>query len=201
LHFGQISPLYVYLRLLELAEPVRKAFIDELVIRRELSMNFTLYNDHYDALNSLPAWAQATLHKHSQDNRPYVYALCTFEEAKTHDPYWNAAQMEMVVTGKMHGYMRMYWGKKILEWSSDPSEAYQTAVFLNNKYSLDGRDPNAFAGIAWCFGKHDRPWKERAIFGTIRYMSADGLTRKFDMQRYMGKVDQLKAILLKQAER
>ncbi|NCB32015.1 MAG: deoxyribodipyrimidine photolyase, partial [Clostridia bacterium] len=119
------------------------------------------------------------------------YTRPVLEEAKTHDCYWNAAQMEMVVSGKMNGYMRMYWGKKILEWSATPQEAYQTAVYLNNRYNLDGRDPNAFAGIAWCFGKHDRPWQEREIFGTIRYMNAAGLDRKFDMPGYLDKVKQL----------
>lgn len=191
LHFGQISPLYVYQRLKETPEEARKDFIEELVVRRELSMNFVLYNDHYDAYDSIPTWAKATLDKHRGDRRQYQYLLKDLEEAKTHDPYWNAAQMEMILTGKMNGYMRMYWGKKILEWGSTPEEAYQAAVCLNNRYNLDGRDPNGFAGIAWCFGKHDRPWKEREIFGTVRYMNAGGLDRKFDMTRYLEKVGKL----------
>jgi deoxyribodipyrimidine photo-lyase len=111
------------------------------------------------------------------------------ETAKTHDPYWNAAQKEMVVKGKMHGYMRMYWGKKILEWSKTPEEAYRIALYLNNKYELDGRDPNGFTGVAWCFGKHDRPWGERPIFGNIRYMNDKGLKRKFDADRYVRMMD------------
>jgi deoxyribodipyrimidine photo-lyase len=113
------------------------------------------------------------------------------ETAKTHDDYWNAAQKEMVITGKMHGYMRMYWGKKILEWSKTPKEAYNTAIYLNNKYLLDGRDANGFAGIAWCFGKHDRPWGERAIFGLVRFMNDKGLKRKFDMERYLHKIESM----------
>ncbi len=191
LHFGQISPLYIYLRLAEVPEEARDVFLDELVVRRELSVNFVYYNDQYDGYDSIPAWAKATLAKHLSDDRPYRYTLNTLEEAKTHDRYWNAAQLEMVWTGKMNGYMRMYWGKKILEWSATPQEAYQAAIFLNNRYNLDGRDPNAFAGIAWCFGKHDRPWREREVFGTIRYMNAGGLERKFDMQGYLRKVERL----------
>ena len=123
--------------------------------------------------------------------REYVYDLETWEAAKTHDPYWNAAQMEMVKTGKMHNYMRMYWGKKFIEWSETPQQAFEMALLLNNKYALDGRDANSFTGVAWCFGKHDRPWKERAIFGMVRYMNANGLKRKFDADGYVEKVDQL----------
>ena len=191
LHFGQISPLYVLQRLDQAPAQAREAFVEELVVRRELSMNFVLYNDHYDTYDAVPSWAKATLDKHRPDSRPYLYAFKTLEEAGTHDPYWNAAQREMVLTGKMNGYMRMYWGKKILEWSDTPEEAYQAALCLNNRYSLDGRDPNGFSGIAWCFGKHDRPWKERAVFGTVRYMNTAGLDRKFDMARYLDKVGSL----------
>ncbi len=133
----------------------------------------------------------ATLEKHRADPRPTVYSLDALEGARTDDPYWNAAQTEMVLTGKMNGYMRMYWGKKILEWTQAPEEAYQAALFLNNRYSLDGRDPNGFAGVAWCFGNHDRPWGERAVFGNVRYMNARGLERKFDMKRYLEKVGRL----------
>ncbi|MCW4034418.1 MAG: deoxyribodipyrimidine photolyase, partial [Candidatus Bathyarchaeota archaeon] len=122
---------------------------------------------------------------------PYIYSYDELENAQTHDPYWNAAQKQMVVTGKMHGYMRMYWGKKIIEWTKTPQQAYETALFLNNKYELDGRDPNGFAGVAWCFGKHDRPWKERAVFGKIRYMNAKGLSRKFDADAYVKMVEGL----------
>lgn len=191
LHFGQIAPLYIYEQLNPCPAEGVAEFIEELVIRRELSMNFVFYNDAYDQYRCLPDWAKATLDKHRTDPRVYQYSLAELETAVTHDLYWNAAQTELVLTGKMHGYMRMYWGKKILEWTNAPETAYEAALYLNNKYSLDGRDPNGFAGIAWCFGKHDRPWKEREIFGTVRYMNAKGLDRKFDMDRYLEKVGKL----------
>jgi len=151
-------------------------------------MNFVHFNKAYDTYAALPTWARATLDKHREDPRPYVYSLANLENAETHDPYWNAAQQEMVRTGKMHNYMRMYWGKKILEWTANPEEAWQTALYLNNKYELDGRDPNSYAGVAWCFGKHDRPWAERPVFGMVRYMNAKGLERKFNMKRYVERV-------------
>ena len=191
LHFGQISPLEVMAALRDESGENRDAFVEELTVRRELSMNFTQYNPAYDAYESLPAWARATLEKHGEDPRPYVYTRDELDGARTHDPYWNAAQREMVLTGRMHGYMRMYWGKKLLEWGRTPREAFQTALSLNNRYCLDGRDPNSFAGIAWCFGKHDRPWGERNIFGSVRYMNAKGLERKFDMRRYLERVEGL----------
>jgi deoxyribodipyrimidine photo-lyase len=154
-------------------------------------MNFCFMNDSYDSYNCLPEWARATLRQHAGDKRDYVYSERQLERAETHDPYWNAAQRELVLTGKMHGYMRMYWGKKIIEWSATPEGAFETALRLNNIYQLDGRDPNSFAGVAWCFGKHDRPWKERPVFGKVRWMSADGLRRKFDMDAYLARVDAL----------
>ena len=125
------------------------------------------------------------------DSREYLYTLEELENAQTHDNYWNAAQNQMRLTGKMHGYMRMYWGKKILQWTKSPQEAFKVALYLNDKYELDGRDPNGYAGIAWCFGKHDRPWKTRAIFGSIRYMNDKGLKRKFDADAYVEKVKNL----------
>ena len=185
LHFGQISPLYIALKVLETRSQGIEAFLEELIIRRELSMNFIFYNENYDSLEAIPDWAKKTLKSHQKDRRLYLYTLKELEEAKSHDPYWNAAQKEMVVRGKMHGYMRMYWGKKILEWSKTPEEAFRNALYLNNKYELDGRDPNGFTGVAWCFGKHDRPWGERSIFGTVRYMNDKGLKRKFDADRYV----------------
>jgi len=191
LHFGQISPLDIYLKVRPLGGDDVDSFLEELVVRRELSMNYVYYQPEYDSYAGLPKWALGTLEKHLADPRPYVYSLEQLEQSETHDPYWNAAQTEMRVTGKMHGYMRMYWGKKILEWSPTPQEAYQQALNLNNKYNLDGRDPNAFAGVAWCFGKHDRPWGERAVFGNVRYMNAKGLERKFDMARYVHKIKML----------
>ena len=184
LHFGQISPLAVALAARKAGGPGAEAFLEELVVRRELAMNFTYYNERYDSIDCLPRWARDTLRAHAHDPRAYRYAHEDFENARTHDPYWNAAQEEMRRTGKMHGYLRMYWGKKILEWSASPAEAYATALRLNNRWELDGRDPNGFAGVAWCFGKHDRPWGGRPVFGTVRYMNAAGLRRKFDADAY-----------------
>ncbi|MCR3956113.1 MAG: deoxyribodipyrimidine photo-lyase [Gudongella sp.] len=188
LHFGQISPLYIYRRLMEVDLKDKEDFLEELVVRRELSMNFVFYNHRYDTIHSLHYWAKKSLSDHEDDKRDYIYSLETLERAETHDPYWNAAQKEMVITGKMHGYMRMYWGKKIIEWSESPEKAYNMAIYLNNKYNIDGRDPNGFTGVAWCFGKHDRGWKERDVFGKIRYMNDKGLKRKFDMKIYLEKI-------------
>jgi len=191
LHFGHISPVTIALHVMDHGGPGAQAYLEELIIRRELACNYVFYNPHYDSFQGLPPWAQHTLKEHATDTRDYQYTLSELEKANTHDPYWNAAQMEMVHTGKMHGYMRMYWGKKVIEWSPTPQKAYQTLLSLNNKYELDGRDPNGFAGVAWCFGKHDRPWPERPIFGKIRYMTAQGLKRKFDMDSYTKKIDNL----------
>ncbi|HAR94828.1 MAG TPA: deoxyribodipyrimidine photolyase [Deltaproteobacteria bacterium] len=185
LHFGQISPLYIALRVSESGGTGMRAYLEELIVRRELGINFVYYNNLYDTYACLPDWAKRTLKDHEPDQRPYLYSRQEFEEGKTHDPYWNAAQKEMVFKGKMHGYMRMYWGKKILEWSRTPEEAFRTALYLNNRYELDGRDPNGFAGVAWCFGKHDRPWGERRVFGTVRSMNEGGLKRKFDADGYV----------------
>ncbi|MHB8094222.1 MAG: deoxyribodipyrimidine photo-lyase [Candidatus Aminicenantales bacterium] len=191
LHFGQISPLTVALRVREHGGPGAAPYLEELIVRRELAMNFVRYNPGYDRFTGLPEWSRETLRRHAGVPREYVYARTEFEKAKTHDPYWNAAQKEMVATGKMHGYMRMYWGKKILEWSATPEEGFRIALGLNNAWELDGRDPNGFAGVAWCFGKHDRPWPERPIFGKVRYMNAAGLRRKFDAEAYVRRADRL----------
>jgi len=191
LHFGHIAPLYIALKVMERTNPAEEAFLEELIVRRELSMNYVFYNDRYDSFEGLPAWAKTTLREHESDKREYIYTLEEFEQAKTHDPYWNAAQQQMVITGKMHGYMRMYWGKKILECTRTPDEAFRFALYLNNKYELDGRDPNGFTGVAWCFGKHDRAWKERPVFGKIRYMNANGLKRKFNADGYVKQVSGL----------
>jgi deoxyribodipyrimidine photo-lyase len=188
LHFGQISPLYIALQIMKTKSPGKEAYLEELIVRRELSHNYVFYNSKYDSFTGLPPWAKTTLTFHRRDKRKYAYSLKEFEGAATHDPYWNAAQKEMVITGKMHGYMRMYWGKKILEWSRSPQFAFKTALYLNNKYELDGRDPNAFTGTAWCFGKHDRAWGRRPVFGKIRYMNAAGLKRKFDIDKYVNKI-------------
>lgn len=191
LHFGQISPLQIALEAKSTESPGVDAFIEELVIRRELSMNFVYYNAHYDELRGLPDWALTTLDEHQSDDREYVYTLKELEQAETHDAYWNASQLEMMKTGKMHGYMRMYWGKKILEWSETPEDAHTIALYLNNTYELDGRDPNGYTGVSWCFGKHDRAWQERPIFGKVRYMNAQGLERKFAIKNYVEKVHSL----------
>lgn len=194
LHFGQISPLEIALKVRRSkikAEKAKAAYLEELIVRRELSMNFVHYNTHYDDYRCLPDWARQTLKAHRKDKREYAYALKDWERGNTHDPYWNAAQREMILTGKMHNYMRMYWGKKLVEWSKTPEDAYKTALYLNNKYELDGRDPNGFAGVAWCFGKHDRPWAERTVFGKVRYMNANGLRRKFDIEAYVNRIDSL----------
>jgi deoxyribodipyrimidine photo-lyase len=191
LHFGQISPLEVALAALKAGSPGTGPFLEELIVRRELGANFVHYNPRYDAFDCLPAWALRSLRGHEVDRRAHLYSLEELEGARTHDPYWNAAQKEMVIRGKMHGYMRMYWGKKILEWSGTPAEAHARALLLNNKYFIDGRDPNGFAGVAWCFGKHDRPWAERPVFGSVRFMNANGLQRKFDIESYVRKIDGL----------
>jgi deoxyribodipyrimidine photo-lyase len=191
IHFGQISPLFLAFEVQKIKSPGSAAYLEELIIRRELSMNFVYYDPDFDNFNCLPDWAKKTLLEHSRDPREYSYSLDELEKAQTHDPYWNAAQKEMVHFGKMHGYMRMYWGKKILEWTDNPLQAYPTALYLNNKYELDGRDPNGYAGVAWCFGKHDRAWKERDIFGKVRYMNDNGLRRKFKIEKYLEKIDSM----------
>lgn len=191
LHFGQISPLYIALEVGKTKKPCKDAYLEELIVRRELSHNFVYYNNKYDSFEGLEHWSKRTLNFHRRDKRRYIYSLKEFEQAQTHDPYWNAAQKEMLITGKMHGYMRMYWGKKILEWSKSPQDGFKIALNLNNKYELDGRDPNGFTGVAWCFGKHDRAWSERKVFGKIRYMNAAGLKRKFDPDAYAEKIEQL----------
>jgi deoxyribodipyrimidine photo-lyase len=188
LHFGQISPLYIALQISKTSSSSREAYLEELIVRRELSLNFAFYNSRYDSYGGLPRWARENLAAHGKDPRQVVYKVSQLESAQTHDPYWNAAQKEMAITGKMHGYMRMYWGKKILEWSSTPQRAFRTALYLNNKYELDGRDPNGFAGVAWCFGKHDRPWRQRPVFGLVRYMNDRGLRRKFDIDGYVHRI-------------
>jgi len=191
LHFGQISPSIIALAVIDSHSPSIDTYLEELIIRRELSMNFVWYNPHYDSIQCLPQWAAETLKEHEQDKREYEYSFKELEKAQTHDPYWNAAQKQMAITGKMQGYMRMYWGKKLIEWIAHPRDAYQYALKLNNSYELDGRDPNGYTGVAWCFGKHDRPWKERTVFGKIRYMNDKGLERKFSMSTYVENIHRL----------
>jgi len=188
LHFGQLAPQRVALEVMEssIKGADKNAFLEELIVRRELSDNFCYYNQNYDSFQGFPDWAQKTLNDHRADEREYLYSLAEFEEARTHDPLWNAAQLEMVHRGKMHGYLRMYWAKKILEWTASPEEALKVAITLNDRYELDGRDPNGYVGLAWSIGGvHDRAWGERSVFGKVRYMSYKGSAGKFDVQAYI----------------
>jgi deoxyribodipyrimidine photo-lyase len=193
LHFGQISPAAIVraARAARGGGPNRDAFLEEIVVRRELAQNFVAYTDEYDRFDAVPGWARASLHAHERDARPYVYDRAALDRAATHDRYWNAAMREMKYTGYMHNALRMYWGKKILEWSPTPEEAHATALYLNNRYFLDGRDPNSYANVAWIFGLHDRPWPERHVFGKVRSMTASGLERKSDIGAYVERVDRL----------
>jgi deoxyribodipyrimidine photo-lyase len=196
LHFGQISPIEVARKVKAAksgSEADAEAFLEELIVRRELAINFVTFHPDYDSFKCLPDWARKTLLKHKSDTRPVRYTRAELERADTQDPYWNAAMREMLEAGYMHNHMRMYWGKKILEWCKTPEYAFQTALYLNNKYFIDGRDPNSYANVAWLFGLHDRPWRERAIFGTVRAMTARGLERKFDIKSYVRWVESLRS--------
>ena len=188
-HFGQLAPLRAALSVLErygASDANAQAWLEELIVRRELADNYCFHERDYDRLEGLPGWAQDTLDAHSGDRRNYVYEYEEFASASTHSPLWNAAQRELLRTGFMHGYMRMFWAKKILEWSVSPREAIAVALELNNRYQLDGRDPNGFVGVLWSIGGlHDRPWKERPVYGKIRYMNANGCRRKFDAHGYV----------------
>lgn len=185
LHYGQISAQRVALEVIKHGKN-KKSFLEELIIRKELADNFCFYNKNHDSFNGFHNWAKETLNRHRKDKREYVYSLKQFEKSQTHDPLWNAAQKEMVKRGKMHGFMRMYWAKKILEWTKSPEEAMKIAIYLNDKYELDGRDPNGYTGIAWAIGGvHDRPWSERKVFGKIRYMNFNGCKKKFDIVKYI----------------
>lgn len=186
-HFGHLSAQRAAIAVKESDAPktAKDGFLEELIVRKELSDNFCFYNDRYDDVEGFPDWAKKTLVAHRRDSRDYLYTFDQFEEALTHDSLWNAAQKEMVIRGKMHGYLRMYWAKKILEWSRSPEEAIAVAIRLNDRYELDGRDPNGYAGIAWSIGGvHDRAWGERRVFGKIRYMSRAGCESKFDVKAY-----------------
>ena len=188
LHFGHISPVTVALAVskADAPRPDKEAFLNQIITWRELAVNLVRFNPDYDSFECAEPWAHRTLAQHAKDPRPVLYTEQQLEHAETHDPLWNAAQIQMVNTGWMHNYVRMYWGKKILEWSSSPGEAYRIAVALNDKYELDGRDPNGYAGIAWSIvGKFDRPWFERPIFGQIRYMSGTSTGKKFDSKKYI----------------
>ena len=194
LHFGQISPVEIALAVRDAqrgADADRRAYLEELIVRRELAANFVELEPRYDDYACVPGWARATLEAHRPDRREHVYSRDQLEDARTHDRYWNAAMREMRDTGFTHNYMRMYWAKKILEWTAEPEAAFRTILRLNNKYFLDGRDANSYANVAWIFGVHDRPWPERPVFGKVRYMNAKGLERKFDMAAYLRAVDAL----------
>ncbi|KAK1864951.1 hypothetical protein I4F81_007487 [Pyropia yezoensis] len=168
------------------------SFVEELVVRRELAVNLVTYCDRYDAVEGLASWARTTLADHAGDKRDVLYERAVLERGATADPYWNAAQRQMVLTGRMHGYMRMFWAKKILEWTPSPDVAFSIALALNNRWALDGADPNSVAGIAWAVGgKHDHGWAERPVFGKVRYMNEAGLRRKFRIDAYVAKVDAL----------
>ena len=190
LHFGQISAQRIALEILKNPDnnASSAAFLEELIVRRELSDNYCFYNPQYDSFGGFPEWARKTLDAHRADVRAYLYDFNTFELGKTHDDLWNAAQMEMVKSGKMHGYMRMYWAKKILEWTRSPEEALDFSIRLNDRYQLDGRDPNGYVGCAWSIGGvHDRAWTERPVFGKIRFMNFNGCKRKFDVNSYISR--------------
>ncbi len=192
IHFGQISAQRVVLEARRAAVPEesRKAFLEQLIVRRELADNYCLHMPDYDNFSSFPEWARKSLDEHRGDERNYLYSHEELEGARTHDPLWNAAQVQMVRTGKMHGWLRMYWAKKVLEWTVSPEEALERLIFLNNRYELDGRDPNGYTGIAWSIGGlHDRPWPEHPVFGKVRYMNFNGAKRKFDVTAFVQQIE------------
>lgn len=187
LHFGHISPLEVYhaVRDADASGDNAKAFIEEMVVRRELAANFVHYNRAYDSWEAIPKWARETLSEHRKDTRDAIYSRDELAYGKTDDPYWNAAMREMRLTGYLHNHMRMYWGKRVLGWMEDPADAHRTLIDLNNTYLLDGRDANTYANIAWIFGVHDRGWPQREVYGKVRTMKPSGLKRKFDIEAYV----------------
>jgi deoxyribodipyrimidine photo-lyase len=187
LHFGFLSSLEIALAVRDADAPQKSkdAYLEEIIVRRELSFNFTRFNENYDSLASLPDWAQKTMREHTDDPRAPIYSLEQLERAETSDELWNASQREMTETGEMHNYVRMLWGKNVIGWTKSYEEAFAILEHLNNKYCLDGRNPNSYAGILWCFGKHDRPWMRRPVFGTIRYMTSGSTGKKFDSKKYI----------------
>ena len=191
LHFGHMGPHTIALAVQTSDAPAqaKEALLEELIVRRELAVNFVTFNPHYDSLEGAPSWALRTLQEHARDEREHKYSAAQLEDAATHDPLWNAAQRQMVITGWMHNYMRMYWAKKILEWSPTPAEAHRRAISLNDKYELDGRDPNSYEGISWAIaGKSDRAWFDRPIFGKVRYMSYESTRKKFNSKQYIAQI-------------
>jgi deoxyribodipyrimidine photo-lyase len=194
LHFGHISSLEIALAVKEYAahyDVVADEFLEELIVRRELAFNFARFASALGSFRDLPQWAQLNMLKHANDARNQIYTPRQFEDAETHDALWNATQKELLVRGKIHGYYRMYWGKKIIEWSRTYEDALVTMIHLHDRYALDGRDPNTYTNILWCFGLHDRPWPERPVFGTFRWMSLEGMKRKTDVQAYIDEIEQL----------
>lgn len=187
LHFGFLSALEVAIAVKDSDAPeeAKDEFLEELIVRRELAYNFTNFNDKYDSLDSLPDWVQQTMREHVDDERPEVFTLKELENCETYDELWNATQREMNETGEVHNYVRMLWGKLVIQWTKNYEDAFAILEHLNNKYCLDGRNPNSYAGILWCFGKHDRAWKEREIFGKIRYMTSNSTGKKFDSKKYI----------------
>ncbi len=193
-HFGQLAPQRAALAVATHpgAEASREAYLEELIVRRELSDNFCFYNPHYDDASCFPDWARGTLEAHAADRREVILTRDQLEAAASPDPLWNAAQRELVHRGKMHGYLRMYWAKQILTWSRDADEALAHAIALNDRYHLDGRDPNGYVGCAWSIGGvHDRPWGERPVFGMVRSMTHGGCRRKFKIDVYMKQIGHL----------
>jgi deoxyribodipyrimidine photo-lyase len=194
LHFGHISALEISLAAREYADEHRlviEEFLEELIVRRELACNFARFTENVESLQNVPDWCKRTMAKHSGDKRPALYTPAQFENGETHDALWNATQKELLLRGKIHGYYRMYWGKKIIEWSATYEEALRTMIHLHDGYALDGRDPNTYTNILWCFGLHDRPWIERPVFGQLRYMSLDGMKRKTDVEAYIREITEL----------
>ena len=191
LHYGHISPVFVALEIQGsgASNTAIESYIEELIVRRELAFNYVHFEPKYDSYSAIPNWAKTTLAEHEDDKREHVYTRRELEQGKTHDRYWNAAMAEMRETGYMHNYMRMYWGKKILEWTNTPQYAFQTALYLNNKYFLDGRGPSSYANVGWVFGLHDRAFQEREVYGKVRYLSASGLERKAEPDAYVSKIE------------
>jgi deoxyribodipyrimidine photo-lyase len=194
--YGFISPVQIINQVHASQKNNQDLFIEELVVRRELAINFCYYNEGYDQFDQMTyEWAYKTMKVHETDEREYLYTTEDYLSFNTHDPYFNAAMKEMVYFGYMHNYMRMYWAKKIIEWSYTYKEAFEISLFLNNTYFYDGNTPNGYAGVAWCFGKHDRAWTERKIFGKLRYMNSNGLKRKFDIETYVSHIEEKVAML------
>jgi len=192
LHFGHISALELAVAVRDYAADQKlmaDEYLEELIVRRELAFNFARFCDHYDSLEALPEWARLTLAKHDPDPRQSTYTRDQFEAAETHDALWNATQREMLLRGTIHGYYRMYWGKKIIEWSPTHADALETMLYIHDRYALDGRDPNTYTNVLWCFGLHDRPWTERPIFGMIRYMGLEGMKRKTNVDAYLREIE------------